>query len=315
MYDWQVLKKWDLIDSKAIPSDSMMFNKDENFIIEYGWYLLGAFLFLISQTFLITYLFILNGKQRGVARQHIENEQLYRELVREDRLSRMSELTASLSHELNQPLTAILYNAQAGKRFLETGKLDDNRAAEIFENIIEDDKRAGGLISSVRSLMKLENREKEKINLSSLIQETENLFSSEAIAKHVHISLKMQGDPAFVFGDKIQLQQVLLNLLFNATNSMESNSPENKEIEIIQQLENGYVTVSIRDSGQGIEDSIKEKLFKPFVTSGTKGLGIGLAVSRSIIEAHSGVIRAENLAGGGAEFSFKLQVFDGEKQS
>ena len=312
MYDWRELKKWDLLDSKVIPLDSIIYNEEENFFLEYKWYLFGGLLFLIGQTLLILFLINLNKTQKAVARQHAENEQLYRELVREDRLSRMSELTASLSHELNQPLTAILYNAQAGKRFLETGKLDDKQASEIFNNIIEDDKRAGSLISSVRSLMKLEDREKEKVDLNRLIQETEKLFNSEAIANHIQIHLKLQNQPVYVFGDKIQLQQVLLNLLFNAENSMENNSLENNKIEIGQQHDDGFVTVSIRDSGSGFDNSLKETLFKPFVTSRAKGLGIGLAVSRSIVETHQGTIWAENLPDGGAEFSFKLHRYNEE---
>jgi len=313
MYNWQMLKKWDLLDSKAITSDSIILNKEVNFFWRYLWYILGVLLFLFSQTIIIVYLIRLNAKQKAVAKQRVENEQLFRELAREDRLARMSELTASLSHELNQPLTAILYNAQAGKRFLETGKLNDKQAAEILDNIIEDDKRAGSLISSIRSMMKLEAREKEKVNLNILILDTNKLFYSESIANNIDITLKLQDRPAYVNGDKIQLQQVILNLLFNSENSMESNSPENKKIEIIQQFDNGYVTVSIRDSGAGFEDSLKETLFKPFVTSRAKGLGIGLAVSKSIIENHNGVIWAENLPVGGSEFSFKLEILNGEK--
>ena len=133
MYSWPMLKKWNLLDSKAINSDSIILNNEVNFFKRYQWSILGVFIFIISQAILIMYLIRLNKKQKGVARQHTENEQLFREMTREDRLSRMSELTASLSHELNQPLTAILYNAQAGKRFIASGKLDDEQAAEIFE--------------------------------------------------------------------------------------------------------------------------------------------------------------------------------------
>lgn len=311
MYNWQMLKKWGLLESKVIPADSVFFNQKMDFFSEYKWYLFGGLLFLIGQTFLILFLIKLNERQRAVAKQRTENEQLFRELAREDRFSRMSELTASLSHELNQPLTAILYNAQAGKRFIDSGKLDDKQAVEILDNIIEDDKRAGSLISSVRSLMKLENREKEKVNLNSLILETEKLFHSESIAQHIKINLRLKEKPVFVFGDKIQLQQVLLNLLFNAANSMESNSMGEKVINVFQRSENGNIIVSIRDSGPGIEDALLKSLFKPFVTSKDKGMGIGLSVSRSIIEQHQGEIWAENVPGGGAELFFKLKIFNG----
>lgn len=314
MYDWRELKKWNLLDSKVIPSDSIIYNEEENFFLEYKWYLFVGILFLIGQTSLILFLIDLNKRQKAVAKQRAENEQLYRELVREDRLSRMSELTASLSHELNQPLTAILYNAQAGKRFLETGKLDDKQATEIFENIIEDDKRAGSLISSVRSLMKLEDREKGKVDLTGLIKETLKLFHAEITAKHVQIEHILQIGEFDVYGDRIQLQQVLINLLFNAANAMVNNSPEDKKILLDQQIENGHVIVSIRDSGPGIEDSMSKTLFSAFATSRAKGMGIGLAVSRTIVENHAGIIQARNHPDGGAEFTFKLQRYKDDKR-
>jgi len=313
MYNWHLLKKWGLLESKVIPADSVFFNQKMNFFSEYKWYLFGGLLFLIGQTLLILFLVDLNKRQKAVAKQRTENEQLFRELARQDRLSRMSELTASLSHELNQPLTAILYNAQAGKRFIDTGNLSNKQALEILNNIIEDDKRAGSLISSVRSLMKLEEREKEKVDLNSIILETEKLFHSESIAKHIQISLKLEEQPVFVFGDKIQLQQVMLNFLFNAANSLEEIDFKSNKIEVCQQIEDDQVIVTVRDSGPGINPEIEDKLFKPFVTSTKKGLGIGLAVSRSIIEAHNGEISAKNISTGGAEFSFKLQLYNDKK--
>ena len=308
MYDWQLLKKWNLNNSKIIPSNSDFFNKDEDFFDKYKWYIIGVISFLIGQTLLIMFLIDLNRRHKAVAKQQAKNEEIYREIVREDRLSMMSELTASLSHELNQPLTAILYNAQAGKHFLENGNLNDNQANEIFDNIIEDDKRAGSLISSVRSMMKLENREKDEINLGTLIQQTIKLFHSESIAQHIKISFKLIDVPILVFGDKIQLQQVILNLLFNAAIAMENDNIENRKIEIIQQIGKEFVTISICDSGPGFDKSLEENLFKPFVTTRTEGLGIGLAISKSIIEEHNGEIMAQNQPEGGAKFSFNLPI-------
>ena len=128
----------------------------------------------------------------------LETEQMHNELIRVDRMAKMTELTASLSHELNQPLTAILYSAQAGKRFLQKDKLDQSQANEIFDNIIEDDKRAGKIISSVRNLMRAENKEPEKINLNDLIQETKNIIQSEAIRKNITVNLNCPADPVYV---------------------------------------------------------------------------------------------------------------------
>jgi signal transduction histidine kinase len=308
IYDWRQLKRWNLVESEMIPKNSIFYHKEPDFFSEYKWYILAVLLFLILESVLVLYLITLNKRQKKLAKQKTETENLYRQLVREDRLSTMVELTASLSHELNQPLTAILYSAQAGKRFLESEKLDQEQAKEIFNNIIEDDKRAAGLISSVRSLMKLETREKEKVNLDSLIQDTISIFHSEAINKKIKITCEMPHDPLYVFGDKIQLQQVLLNFLTNAAIALENMDPEHRTIDIHLVREKSMVAVSVRDSGPGIDASISENLFKPFVTTRVSGFGIGLAVSRSIIEKHLGEIRAFNVPGGGAEFSFRLPV-------
>ncbi len=310
MYDWKQLKKWHLLDSKSIPSESLVFNREYGFFAEYKWYILAGILFMILETFLMAYLIKLIIRQKAIGKQKSEAEELYRMLVREERMMRMVELTASLSHELNQPLTAILYSAQAGDRFLESGKLDYNQAKEIFRNIIEDDKRAAALISSVKSLMKLENRTKENVNISSLIHETLYIFHSEAIKQNIEVNHEQVNMPVFIFGDKIQIQQVILNFLFNASLSMEIKDPGHRLLVISQKLSKGKVIVSVRDSGPGIDDAVKDKLFKAFVTTRSSGFGIGLAVSRSIIEKHNGTIWAENHPEGGAEFSFSLETIN-----
>jgi signal transduction histidine kinase len=312
IYDWQQLKKWDLLNSRGISTDSIFYNKEISFFSKYKWYLFGSLIFIFSQTLLILYLIRLNRRQKKIAKEMVETENMYRELIREDRLAKMTVMTASLAHELNQPLTAILYSAQAGKRFLQSGKLDQKQANEIFDNIIEDDKRAGGIISSVKGLMKIETRENEKVNLNALIQETVNIIHSEAVRQGIRINLKLAASPAYLIGDRIQLQQVLLNFIRNATIALEHFNRENKTLEIVQLLNKGSVTVSVRDNGPGINEEIKEKLFKPFITSRSSGFGIGLALSRSIIEKHKGDIWANNLAEGGAEFSFRLHIIKNE---
>jgi signal transduction histidine kinase len=309
IYDWQEVIRWGLARSKAIHSDSILYYKPSSFIMEYRWYILAFSIFLLLQSLFIIYLVRLNRRQKITAVQKSETEKIYRDLLREDRLLKMVELTASLSHELNQPLTAILYNAQAGKRFLKDGKMDLKQAEEIFDYIIEDDKRAGGIISSVKNLMKMETREMENVDLGSLVDETVNIFYSEAVTKGVSIRFNAPANPIWIFGERIQLQQVLLNLFKNATNAMERNQPGGKKIlGILLKINKASVTVTVRDTGGGIDPAIKDKLFNAFVSGSKKGFGIGLALSRTIIEMHSGEIWASNLPGGGAEFSFRLKT-------
>ena len=308
IFDWRELKRWNLVDSKAIPEQSTFLNQDHSFFSEYKWYIFGVLVFMTFQTLVIIYLVRAYRAQKMVKQQMLENQDMLNKIVREDRLSKMTVLTASLSHELNQPLTAILSCAQAGMRFLDSDKLDRKQAKEIFENIIEDDKRAGGIISGVRSLMKLEIREKENVMVNSLVNETLDIMRNEISRHGVKIITKLDNGPIFVFADKIQLQQVLLNFLRNSIDAMEKSNPDDKKIEVMMKLVDDSVTVSVRDSGPGIDKSILDKIFNPFVTTDKAGFGIGLAVSRAIIQDHRGEIWAENMPDGGAEFSFRLKV-------
>jgi signal transduction histidine kinase len=312
-YDWKELKRWNLLDSKAIPSESTFINKEPDFYTEYRWRIIGALLFLIAQTYLILYLIKLNRRQKEIVKQKDQLESLHRELIHEDRLSKMAELTASLSHELNQPLTAILYNAQAGMRFMNSGKLDASQAEQIFENIIEDNKRASGIISGIRSLMKPESKEMEVVNLNLLIEETFKLFSPEAARHKVKISLLVEESPVLVLGNKIQLQQVILNFLSNAVQSLELIEPPMRKLKITELRNTELVTVSVKDTGPGINPEILNKIFKPFVSTRKDGFGIGLSISKSIIEKHNGKIWAENVVGGGAKFCFNLKVVNHEQ--
>jgi len=312
-YNWEQLKSRGLLKSGAIPENSRMYHEKISFLELYKWQISLLFFFLVSQTLLIFYLIRLNNRQKEIVRQKIEAENIYRQLTREDRLMRMVELTASLSHELSQPLTSILYSAQAGLRFLKSGKLDEKQTEEIFENIIEDDKRAGNLISSVKNMMKQEVREPEILNMNALIQETLMIFKAEAARNNIDLDLSLNKIQVFIFGDKIQLQQVLLNFLFNASIAMENITNEDKTIRVIQSVKGNLVTVAVRDSGPGIDVKILDTIFKPFVTTRKKGFGIGLALCKSIIEKHHGRIWANNIVSGGAEFSFSLQIAENEK--
>lgn len=308
IFDWRELKRWNLVDSKAIPEQSTFLNQQYSFFSEYKWYILGVIVFIAFQTLIIIYLVRAYRTQKNVRQQILENQEILNKIVREDRLSKMTVLTASLSHELNQPLTAILSTAQAGMRFLDSDKPDREQLKEIFENIIEDDKRAGGIIGGVRSLMKLEIREKENVMVNSLVNETLDIMRNEISRHEIKIITKLDDGPIYVLADKIQLQQVLLNFLRNSIDAMEKSNPDDKKIEVMMKLVDDSVTVSVRDSGPGIDKNILGKIFKPFVTMGKTGFGIGLAVSQSIIQDHKGEIWAKNIPEGGAELSFRLKV-------
>jgi len=160
--------------------------------------------------------------------------------------------------------------------------------------------------------MKLEHREKEKVDLNEVILETADIYHNDAIRQNIKMVIRCTTEQAQVMADKIQLQQVLMNLIRNAEIAMEKTDPANKKLEVISIVDKGWITVSVRDSGPGIDVAIKEKIFKPFVTTRKGGSGIGLALSHSIIEEHNGTIWAENMPGGGADFSFRLHLLKNE---
>jgi signal transduction histidine kinase len=308
IYDWNEIERWHLTDSKTIPEDSIFYNKNLSFFELYKWYILGILLFILSQTLLIIHLFRLNKRQKAISIKMKETENMYRELIRTDRISKMSTLTASLSHELFQPLSAIKITAQAAKRFIQTGKLDMDKASQMFENILEDNLRATGIINSIKSIIKPVITNKEKVNLNTLILETVEIIRRDLKKQNTKAELNLGIDTVYIFGDKIQIQQVLMNFIRNAVSAMENCEPESKKLKISLASVKDVVTVSVQDAGPGIHSSIKENLFKPFVTTKKEGTGIGLTLCLSIIEKHNGQIWADNMPEGGAKFSFSLQM-------
>jgi signal transduction histidine kinase len=307
-FDWRELKRWNIADSDLIPEESTILFKEVNFIDEYKWILGAVLLFLVLQSMMIANLIRLNRNQKLMTKKVIETENRYREFLHEDRSLRLGQLTASLSHELNQPLTAILSTAQAGINFINSNEATPELLKQIFQKIVENDKRGASILSSIRGMMKLESRKKEKTDINSLVNEVAAVYKNEASMYGIQLIVRLLDEPVYIFADGIQIQQVLLNLILNASQSMQRSNSEHNAIDISQATNNGEVVISVRDYGNGIDESIKEKLFKPFVTLKKEGMGIGLSICRSIVEDHEGKIWAENMTDGGAKFSFSLKL-------
>ena len=229
-----------------------------------------------------------------------------REMMRMERLSRMGELTASLAHELNQPLAAILGNARAALRFIESGKIDMEELTEILEDIVHDDRRAGDIIRGLRAMVKAEGGEADITAPEDLIREAVTLFNSEAIIRNIRVDLDIAGPLPLVNVNRVQIEQVMINLMMNGAEAMDAEPMESRTLVIgVRESENAVV-VAVRDFGKGIDASDPDKLFEPFFTTKRSGLGLGLSLSRSIIEAHGGHIGVENNRDGGATFYFDL---------
>jgi PAS domain S-box-containing protein len=250
---------------------------------------------------------VLDITQRKKA--ELEAEQQRHDLAHLTRVSVLGALSGAVAHELNQPLTAILTNAQAATRMLAQGHADIEEIRQILEDIIQDDKRAGDVIKHLRALLKKGKSLTEKMSINDLVSESLALAHSDLILRAVAISTELgEGLPA-IHGDPIQLQQVLLNLIVNACEAM-GGRPNGDRLLFVKTAWNGdgHIRISVSDTGEGVAADQVEKLFEPFYSTKTLGLGLGLPICRSIVTAHGGRLWAEPASEQGAVFHIELPV-------
>jgi signal transduction histidine kinase/integral membrane sensor domain MASE1 len=235
----------------------------------------------------------------------IEAQQTRQELAHFTRVSAMGELAASLAHELNQPLAGILANAQAGQRFLTAGRPDLEEIRAILTDIVADDRRAGEVIRRLREMLRKAAPSRVVLDLNALIGDVAKLLSSDALIRGLSIVHDFDPKLPQVTGDRVELQQVVLNLLVNAMEAMAVPDAAGRIVVVRTACADpGTVEVSVQDTGTGIGGTAS--IFEPFYTTKAEGLGMGLSIARSIIEAHGGRIWAENNETGGATFHFAL---------
>ena len=235
----------------------------------------------------------------------LELKEQREELLHVTRVGKLAEFVSSLAHEISQPLTAILSYAQAAQRLL-AGR--EPQLQEILQYIVNDDQRAAEVIRRLRSLLKKSAPEFAPLDINSLINETIVLIATDVTVRNKVIRTELQSNPPVIRGDRIQIQQVLLNLISNSLDAMEG-SEETREL-VIRTIckDAGEIVVEVEDSGCGIPDQNMNKLFSHFFTSKPDGLGMGLSISRSIVEAHGGRLDGKNNPDGGAIFYFALPV-------
>jgi signal transduction histidine kinase len=239
----------------------------------------------------------------------LEAMRLRQELAHIGRVSALGELTASLAHELSQPLTAILSNAQAAQRLLAGDVLDLEKVREILSDIVADDKRAAAVISGLRALLKKGEPEFMPLDLNEIVGAVAWLMRSDTIMRNVSMSLELASDLPNACGDRVQLQQVVLNLVLNGLEAMREPHAGARTLVIRTARDAaGAVRVTVQDSGPGIAPKDLGHIFEPLYTTKREGLGMGLAIVHTIISAHGGTVGAENNPDGGASFRFTLPV-------
>lgn len=242
----------------------------------------------------------------------MEERQRRDELAHLTRIALMGELTTSLAHEINQPLTAILTNAEAGQRFLSGAQPDIQEVRQILEDIIRDNRRAGDVIRRVRALVKKEASRQELLDLNEVVQEIISLIRGDSLLEGLTILTERSPGPVSILGDRTQLQQVMLNLIMNGAAAMRSASPSQRKLILKTEIQdNRTVKVAVTDFGVGIDEKHVERLFEPFYTTKADGLGMGLSISRTIIVNHGGTLNAVNNPEGGTTFFFMLPARQG----
>jgi two-component system, LuxR family, sensor kinase FixL len=238
-----------------------------------------------------------------------EAQRLQQELSHLARVSTMGELSASLAHELNQPLTAILTNAQVAQRLIAAGNPDLAELSDILADIVADDRRAGEVVHRVRSLMHKGKAETQRLDLNGVVRDVVRLVRSEALIKDVTVILELNALPMLIRGDRIQMQQVLLNLIINGLEAIKEAGTRIATLVVrTMPADEQWVQVTVQDSGVGIPDSALEGIFEPFHSTKSTGMGMGLSICRSIVQAHGGRIWAESKLGQGAMVHLTLPV-------
>jgi PAS domain S-box-containing protein len=245
-----------------------------------------------------------------VARQQAElrEEELRNELAHAMRVASLGELATALAHELNQPLAAILSNAQAARRFTADGAIEPDELRAILDDIVRDDKRAGNVIHHLRAMVSKRPAVRERCGLNELVGEVLELMRGEMIEARIAVYPALAPELPEMHVARVELQQVLVNLLTNAVHAMEATPPKDRVIEVETRAEADAVIVSVRDRGRGIPPERLPTVFDPFFTTKAAGLGMGLSICRRIVENHGGRIGARNHAESGAVFSISLPV-------
>jgi len=244
------------------------------------------------------------------ARKQAEAElrRLQGELAHVSRVSTMGQLASSLAHELNQPLGAILRNAEAAELFLQEGNPDLEEIRAILADIRQDDQRAGAVIDRMRAMLKRRESQAAPLDLNALVSEVAALVRLDAEARKTQLALAPATPVPPVWADRVQLQQVVLNLLLNAMEAMSGCPPPERHVSVSVCGVAAGVEVAVSDAGPGISAEHLQRVFDPFFTTKPGGLGMGLAISRSIISAHGGRLTAENNGTGGATFRLTLPL-------
>ncbi|TWT94705.1 sensor histidine kinase [Stieleria varia] len=301
--DCRQLTRWGLSEDRLPPHSDLRFRQPSPWE-EYRNLVLSAVVVLALQSVLLVGLLI---ERRNRVRAELEADETRRELTHASRLATVGELTASIAHEINQPLGAILNNADAAEMLLDSSPDTLDEVRQILEDIRQDDLRASEVIGRLRALLRNREIEFQKIDPHDLIDDVLRLIQREASRREVAIHTTLASGTPMVTGDKVHLQQVLLNLLLNGMEAM-SELEHAKKLIVQTRIVGSEMEIAVQDSGPGISKDICARLFDPFFTTKKEGMGLGLSIARTLVEAHGGRIWAEGESGNGVTFRFTVPL-------
>jgi signal transduction histidine kinase len=304
-YDWRQMQRWG-VSEDDLPSGSVVFFKAPSLWETYRWQMLAVCAVVLLQAFFIT-LLILERRQRHFA--EAEARQRMSELARANRVSTVGELTASIAHEINQPLGAIRTNAETMELMLRSSSPDINEIREIVADIRQDENRATEVIRRLRSLLRKAPFELREIDLNEVVRET--IAIALTVGRPVELRSFLTAVPLPIKGDRIQLQQVILNLMMNAIDAMSNLPSAERKLAVATARASNFAELSVSDAGPGVPSDKRKDVFEPFFTTKAEGTGLGLSIARTIVEAHGGRIEVENQAQGGAVFRVTLPLSGG----
>jgi len=310
-YDWRQLQRWDISESNLPPGSEVYFRQPSAWEL-YRWHFMFVALLLFLQAALIAGL--LRQRQRRVYAE-LQAGQRMAELAHVNRFSIAGELTASIAHEINQPLGAIRMNAETLELILKHQEPDLDEIRELAAEIRRDDERAGDVLIRLRSILKKKPYELRPFEINEVVAEAVELLSGLAAARHVEVSTLQSSESLPAMGDRIQLQQVIINLIMNSMDAVSSISSEKRRITVRTTLGDNMALISVSDSGLGVPADKLKKIFEPFFTTKQHGMGVGLSIARTIVEAHEGKIWAESRPDGGAFFCVVIPLRISESRS
>ncbi|MDN4982047.1 HAMP domain-containing sensor histidine kinase [Bradyrhizobium sp. WYCCWR 13022] len=303
-YDWRELQRWGISESN-LPAGSEILFREPTMWESYRWQMLLITAIILVQAGLISGL-LHERRRRQIA--EVESRQRLAELAHANRYSAVGELTTSIAHELNQPLGSILTNTETAELMLKGASPDLDEIGQILADIKRDDQRASEVIRRLRSVLRKSPFEVQNLELNGTVWEAIGLAAAVADGRRITLSYVPAVSDLPVKGDPVQLQQVILNLIINAMDAISDADMKKREVSVTTYRAGNQAEIRIADTGPGIAAGDLANVFNPFFTTKPEGMGMGLAIAKTIVEAHHGTMAAENLPAGGALFTVRLPI-------